>query len=289
MKVCGFTIVRNAINFDYPVVESIQSILPICDEFVVAVGNSDDKTLELIRNISSPKIKIIESKWDDSLREGGRVLAVETDKCMDAISDEFDWLFYLQADELVHEKYLSAIKKAMQEFLPEKKVEGLLFNYLHFFGSYDFVGNARRWYRREIRVIRNDKKIRAYRDAQGFRNDGRKLNVKLIDAAIYHYGWVKNPLSQQLKQKNFQRLWHSDEIVQTRIQPGEEYNYSSGSRLQKFGDSHPAVMCNRIKKMNWDFNYEESNVHISTREKILNDIEKFTGFRVGEYRNYKII
>ena len=62
MKVAGFTIIRNAIKFDYPVVEAITSILPICDEFVVAVGNSDDETLQLIKQIDSPKIKIFEIK-----------------------------------------------------------------------------------------------------------------------------------------------------------------------------------------------------------------------------------
>ena len=59
--------VRNAVKFDYPIVESIKSILPIVDEYMVAVGNSDDGTLELIRSINSPKIKIIETIWDDSL------------------------------------------------------------------------------------------------------------------------------------------------------------------------------------------------------------------------------
>ena len=48
MKVCGFSFIRNAVKYDYPIVESIRSILPICDKFVVAVGNSEDNTLQLI-------------------------------------------------------------------------------------------------------------------------------------------------------------------------------------------------------------------------------------------------
>jgi hypothetical protein len=44
MKVAGFTFIRNAVKNDYPVVEAITSILSICDEFVVALGNSDDGT-----------------------------------------------------------------------------------------------------------------------------------------------------------------------------------------------------------------------------------------------------
>ena len=137
MKVTGFSFIRNAIKFDYPIIEAITSILPICDEFIIAVGNSDDDTLELIKGIGSDKIKIIETTWDDSLREGGRVLAVETDKAFQEISADTDWCFYIQGDECVHEKYLPIIKKAMEENLHTNHIEGLLFNYLHFYGSYD--------------------------------------------------------------------------------------------------------------------------------------------------------
>ena len=79
MKVTGFTFIRNAIKYDYPVVEAITSILPICDDFVVAVGNSDDGTLALIQSIHPTKIRIVETIWDDTKREGGKVLALETD------------------------------------------------------------------------------------------------------------------------------------------------------------------------------------------------------------------
>ena len=194
MKVTGFTIIRNALKYDYPVVEAINSILPICDEFVVAVGNSEDETLQLIKNINSPKIKIIETVWDDSLRKGGQVLAIETNKAFDTISKDTDWCFYIQSDECVHEKHLLAIKNAMQTYKDDKKVDGLLFNYVHFYGHYNYIGNSNRWYSKEIRIIKNDKSIRSYKDAQGFRKlDDSKLNVKQIDAEIYHYGWVKTP------------------------------------------------------------------------------------------------
>jgi len=74
MKVAGFTFVRNALKYDYPVVQAISSILPLCDYVVVAVGKSEDATLDLVRSINDPKIHILETEWDDSLREGGRVL-----------------------------------------------------------------------------------------------------------------------------------------------------------------------------------------------------------------------
>src|SRR5581483_11194501 len=170
MKVVGFTIVRNAIKFDYPVVESINSILPVCDEFVVNVGKSDDDTLNLIKSIGSPKIKIMESVWDDSLRKGGLRLAVETNKTMDAIGADADWLFYIQADEVMHESGVGHCKKAMEQHKDDKKVEGLLLRYHHFYGSYSYVVDLyAHWYNEEVRIIRNNKHIRSFKDAQGFR------------------------------------------------------------------------------------------------------------------------
>ncbi|MCD6354901.1 MAG: hypothetical protein J7L95_05065, partial [Prolixibacteraceae bacterium] len=186
MKTCGFTFIRNAEKFDFPVVEAITSILPLCDHFVIAVGHSDDKTREIIKNISPGKITIIDTIWDESLKTGGEVYAAETDKAFDAIPEEYDWCFYIQGDEVVHEKYLPAVKKAMLENLERKEVEGLLFRFRHFFGTFNFVGDSRKWYRNEIRIIRNDKSIRSYRDAQGFRKVGQKLNVIPVDAEVYH-------------------------------------------------------------------------------------------------------
>jgi hypothetical protein len=139
MKVCGFTIVRNAVKFGYPVMESINSVLPLCDKMIVAVGNSDDGTEDLIKSIQSEKIEIVDTVWDDKLNHGGHVLAVETDKAMNAIPDDYDWCLYIQADEVIHEKYHPVILKEMQQWLDHKEVEGLLFRYLHFWGTFDYV------------------------------------------------------------------------------------------------------------------------------------------------------
>lgn len=290
MKVSGFTFVRNAIKYDYPVVEAIRSILPICDEVVVAVGNSEDNTLELIKNIDSPKIRIIETVWDDSLREGGRVLAQETDKAFAAISTDADWAFYIQGDEVVHEQYLPTIKAAMQQHKDNPTVDGLLFNYKHFYGSYDYVGESMRWYRREIRVVKNRKDIYSYRDAQGFRKgDNQKLNVKLIDAFIYHYGWVRDPRAMQGKQLSFNRMYHSDEWIETNISKSEEFDYSGIDALGLFKGTHPAVMRERINRINWKFDYDLSYRRFILKDRIRMFVEKLTGYRLWEYKNYKMI
>ena len=288
MKVSGFTFIRNAIKYDYPVVEAITSILPLCDEFIVAVGNSEDGTRKLIEGINSPKIKIIDTVWDDSLREGGRVLAAETNKAFAAISSDSDWCFYIQGDECVHEKYLPAIKEGMLKWKDDKNVDGLLFNYLHFYGSYDYVGDSRRWYRNEIRIVRNDKMISSYLDAQGFRKNGEKLKVKAIDACIYHYGWVKPPELQQAKQETFHRLWHDEAWVKKNIAQTNEFDYSQIDSLKHFSDTHPAVMQQRISNKNWQFTFDPTQKKRSFKSRLLVTIENLSGWRIGEYKNYRI-
>lgn len=290
MKVSGFTFIRNAIKYDYPIREAILSILPLCDEVVVAVGNSDDGTLDMIKDLPSDKIRIIETTWDDTLRTGGRVLAVETDKAFNAISPDSDWAFYIQGDEVMHEKYIDTVREAMVRYKDQKEVEGLLFHYLHFYGSYDYVGESLRWYRREIRIVRNDKKIFSYRDAQGFRkkpND--KLNVKLIDAYIYHYGYVRDPAANQRKQRSFNKYWHSDEWIDQHVPDVAEFDYSGIDALRFFEGIHPAVMQARIDAMNWKFTHDVSKNTFSLKDRFKLFLEKYTGWRPGEYKNYKLL
>ncbi|MBS1653368.1 MAG: glycosyltransferase family 2 protein [Bacteroidetes bacterium] len=289
MKITGFTIVRNAVLYDYPVVESIQSILPAVDEFIVSVGNSEDDTLSLIESINSPKIKIIHSVWDDKIRSGGNILAVETDKAFNAISSDSDWAFYLQADEVVHEKYHKYIREQAEKYLAEKNVEGLLFQYLHFYGTYDYTGDSRRWYNREVRIIRNDKAIRSYKDAQGFRKNGEKLRVKLLDAFIYHYGWVKHPQVQQLKRENFGIFWSKDQEADFHKEVSEIFDYTNDfDSLTPFQQSHPAVMQERITAKNWQVNFDIAKKKLAFKDRLLYFIEKKTGKRLFAYQNYKI-
>ncbi len=289
MKICGFTFVRNAVKYCYPVVESIKSILPICDQFIVLVGNSEDSTLELIQSIDSEKIKIHHSVWDDSLRRGGKVLAVETDKAFDLISSEFQWAFYLQADELVHEKYHSEIVKTMQQWSDNENVDGLLFRYRHFYGTYNYIADSRTFYRHEIRVIRNNKVIRSFRDAQGFRKNNQKLRVKQVDAEIFHYGWVKSPAEMQKKVLDFQKLWRDENSIPPEFKQAEMFDFSKIDSLQKFEEMHPTVMLKRIESMKWNIELDLSHKKFKPKDKFLYLFEKFTGYRLFEYKNYRLI
>lgn len=291
MKVCGFTFIRNAEKLDFPVVEAITSILPVCDHFVVAVGRSDDHTREIIERIAPGKMTIVDTVWNDRESRGGVVYAAETDKAFDAIPPEFDWCFYIQGDEAVHEKYLPVLRQAMHNHLNNKAVEGLLLDFRHFYGTYDYVGDSRKWYRREIRVIRNDKSIRSYRDAQGFRKQGRKLQVVRVNAEVYHYGWVRPPVFMQEKIDEVRKYYLGD--ILTGDQPanrGPEYNYQGNyDALAKFEGTHPSVMQERIKRINWKVDVDLNRIKMKPKYRLLHYIEKITGARLFEYRNYRII
>ncbi|MHA4843158.1 glycosyltransferase family protein [Flavitalea antarctica] len=290
MKISGFTIIKNALQNDYPIIEAITSILPVVDEMIVSIGNSTDGTEALIRNIGSDKIRIVHSVWDVSQNnKGGTILAVETNKAFQQISPDSDWAFYIQGDEVLHEKYHDSIRQAAAKYKDDKKVDGLLFKYLHFFGTYDYVGDSRRWYHREVRIIRNDKTISAYRDAQGFRRNGEKINVKPVAATIYHYGWVKSPKQMREKQKNVIQYWEDQEATKKRLLATDIFDYNEFDSLQRFAGTHPRVMKKRIAEKNWEIDMDISKKHFTLKDRFLYWIEKRTGVRLFDFKNYRII
>ena len=291
MKVCGFTFIRNAEKFDFPIAEAITSVLPLCDHFVIAVGISEDNTRKIVQNISPDKITIVDTVWDESLKKGGEVYAAETNKAFDAVPDEYDWCLYIQGDEVLHEKYLDEVKKSMYENLNRREVEGLLFGFKHFYGTYDYVGDCRHWYRKEIRVIRNNKNIRSYRDAQGFRKKGEKLNVAEVNAEIYHYGWVRHPRFMHEKIESVKQFYDGISEQEAAQKAGEqEFNYSGEyDALALFKDTHPAVMTERIKRLNWNVKIDLNKINMKLKNRILYKIEKWFGVRLFEYRNYRLL
>ena len=291
MKIAGFTFIRNAIKNDYSIVEAITSILPICDEFVVAFGQSEDNTLGLIQGIKSDKIRIIETIWDDTKREGGRVFALETDKAYQAISPDTDWAFYIQGDECVHEDDLNDILEDLKEHQENPEVEGLLFKYRHFYGSFDYIASSRRWYRKEIRLVRFNPLVHSYKDAQGFRKAGKKLKVKEISAHIFHYGWVKPPIGLNQKVRNFTQFYHDDAWLAKNVPADYEFDFGNAERLIRFAGTHPNVSQSRIQAQNWEFDFDPAVLRskMSLRRKVLQKIADWTGWHIGEYKNYHLI
>ncbi len=291
MKVTGFSFIKNAVKFDFPIKESLLSILPLCDEIVVAIGDCTDGTRELVASVHPTKIKIIDTIWNEKLQSGGAVLADETNKAFQAIGENTDWCFYIQGDEVFHEDGIGNLRAAMLKYKDDKSVDGLLFKYYHFYGSYDYIGASNKWYRNEIRIIKNNKNIYSYKDAQGFRKgNDEKLCVKEIDAYMYHYGWVKEPSTMMAKRKEGVKFWeghkYTEEYDKTDL---GAYDFSSIDALEKFKGTHPKVMQERIDRMNWQFDYDVSFNNISLKDKFKNLLFALTGRRFFEYQNYKKI
>lgn len=295
MFVTGLTIIKNGVKLKYPFLESIQSLLPICDEFIAVVGDCEDDTRDKILSLNSPKIKIIDTIWDPTLREGGKILAQQTNIGIDAAKG--DWIFYMQADDMVHEKDLPEIYAEMKACLNDPEIEGLLFPYHHFW-TYDYITIGRS-YRREIRIVRNIPGLRSYRDAQGFRkypdiatyekgHSGFKLRTKLIRPHVFAYGRVRPPKEENEKIREFVRYWQSDEEIAKRFENQDAFDYEKVDRIMPFpAIGHPALMAERIRLNT--FHVKPKQGHFSFRKRLKHWVERITGRRIGEYKNYVIV
>jgi len=264
MKISGFTMVRNATRFYYPVKESIASILPVVDEFIVALGEGDaaDKTLEEINSLNSSKIKIISRIWDEKLFINSEIFRHETNAALRECTG--DWCFYIQADEAVHEEDLDYIYNVCLKYNDDKNVEGILFRYLHFWGDYSHYLPYHGWYRNEIRIIRNKIGIESIKDAQSFRLNNRKLNVVSSDARIFHYGWVRPPQLMTSKKNEHDNIHRGINDKEKLIAGVDYFDYGNMLAIPLYKGTHPEVMKERIKKINWH-NLLQNNKHNPSR------------------------
>ena len=286
MKVSGFSVIRNAQIMGYPLLQSIQSVLPLVDEYVIGVGQSEDKTKEMIAGLNSPKIKMVDTFWDPNKKTGGLILSEKTNEALSFCSN--DWCVYLQADEVLHERDLMPLLKTIEKVEHNKEIEGLLLKYIHFYGAYDVIATSRRWYRQEVRVIRKSSGIQSVGDAQSFRVHGRKPKVIRAPASVYHYGWVKPPKQMGEKTKRLNWLWHGnawDHKVE-----GFEFDRQYG--LKKFTGVHPAVMRELVQNQGWNFDPRRKirDWKLKDLNLLASDLlEKVTGYRIGEYKPYKLL
>jgi glycosyltransferase involved in cell wall biosynthesis len=296
VKISGFSYIRNGFELGYPFLEAFKSILPICDEFVVAVGDSDDNTREAIAQLDEKKIKIVDTVWDMKLRKDGKIFAQQTNIALDNIKG--DWAFHIQADEVIHENDLPKITEVIDLYKEDKNIDGFILPFLHFWGSYDFIRNTRRIHLYEVRIFRNDKLVRSYRDSQGFRKYssvkayelgevGEKLRVKKINAVVYHYNGVRNVNVQKKKMHMFDLLHGEDKSLEENAY--ENFDYQNIDRVVPFKGSHPKVMEERIKGQNWEFEFDPKKSVWKLKDRIMQPIEDLLGFKIGEYKNYKLL
>ncbi len=292
MRVSGFSFVRDAVRLHYPIAEAIRSALPLVDEFVVAVGPSEDGTIAAIRAINDPRVRILETSWDPSHFVHGRINAVQTDLAMDACTG--DWGLYLQADEVLHEDDLPKLKAAMTRWKDDPEVEGLLFDWLHFWADFEHVQWTRNWYRHEVRVVRMGQGIRSWKSAQGFRRDSEKLRVRSTGARVFHYGWVRPPDLMKRKQIALDRLHHPEEWVRRRHPEATAFRYGPSRHLRRFDGTHPAVMRDWITatapRVGADDDQAVRHEHNRLVTRVITSAQdRIFGRQVGVYRNYRLI
>ena len=234
VSISGFTFIRNGVELGFPFEASIRSLLPLVDEFVVAVGKGSDNTLARVRAIGDPKIRIIETLWNENMADRGFVYAQQ--KMIAQYSCTGHWAFYLEGDEVVHEDDIEKIRASVERHHSNPLVEALVFDYKHFYGSPQWLSISPGWYRRECRLIRNT--IRSYApDGQYWlvmnqHKRGRNPKAALANAHIYHYGWIRRNEDMQKKFDQVGKYWAAAPA---------EIHYSQFDRraLAPFTGTHP--------------------------------------------------
>ncbi len=286
---------RHGEKFEYPYLESLASLAPLVDELVVNVGRGFDATLQNVQALPYQHMRIIERDWQIDVPEkkkGGLILSEQTNEALHACTG--DWILYLQADEILHERNYTTIRQAIEQ--APATTEAFVFSYVHFYGDYSIVQESRSVYRREVRLIRAGL-AHSVGDAQSFRKrDGSKLRAQLIDASIYHYGWVRHQTAMKEKTYFMDQLYHGAPTVEAEKtgQPytQDNYRYKHIWGLRSFQGTHPLCMHKRIASHDERWAGLKEPIVVSLRDvvKILLDFfEKLTGIRLFEYRSYKLV
>ncbi|NBX67634.1 MAG: glycosyltransferase [Proteobacteria bacterium] len=286
--ISGFTIVRNASILEYPFRESVLSVLPLCDEFIINCGESDDNTAEIVQQLAQEfpdKIKPIFTKWSRENQSGGFQLKKQSDLALQMAKG--DWCFYIQADELIHEADHESILKAIDQASLKPEIDGILFDYLHFYGNFSYQIKGRNWYRKEVRAFKNHRGIEAFRDAQGFRKNGTRVSVIPSGARVFHYGYVRT--SESLRKKALQMAqWWGEKISNS----PDSFLLKKHVGLSLFKGSHPKWMKDKIAE-NSKYCDPTQGKRVWDKDEIKNAItlvwESVVPYRIGEFRNYELV
>ena len=236
MKISAFTFLRNALINGFPFEESIRSILPLCDEYIAVVGKSDDDTLERVKAIGDPKIRIVETIWNENMNDRGFIYGQQ--KMIGMFHCTGDWAFYLEGDEVLHEDELPVFRESMERYVDDPEVEAFYFDFYHFYGVPNQVGIA--GYRRAPRIIRNT--IRAiapgglYFVVMDRNKKGRYPKARHAGGHIYHYGHVRAVEKMNEKVRRVAKYWGGTPKLM------ESYGKIDRAELRQFKGTHPHVM-----------------------------------------------
>lgn len=276
----------------FPFLESVRSLAPLCDEVIVAVGEGEDETEARLEELAKEiPLKIIRTEWDMQAVKGGTELARQTNIALDACKHEI--VFYIQGDEVLHEEDYGHLAVDIDRLVAHPEAASLVLHWVHFFGDQHTVVHSRRWYRKEIRVFKKSSGLRSYKDAQGFRKltDGKWTTLPALEsrARMFHYGWVRPAELMATKTNEFQHWWHGKE---GKLDKNTIFRPQYGVR--EFFGTHPKVMREylaalpKVDQKFHNFSKPPKNKE-SLRLYVTDIIEKATGYRPGEFKNYSRI
>jgi hypothetical protein len=285
VKISAFTFIRNGQILGYPFIQSIKSILPIVDEFIVNVGDSEDQTFEMIEAINDHKIRIIKSNWNENMQDRGYVYGQQ--KMIAQFNCSGDWAFYIEGDEIYHENDLDKIKKSMEMYLNDSNIEALVFDFKHFYGNSNSYLDSPGWYRSEARIIKNS--LRSYAPDGLFwlvldsNKKGRYPRAKHTGVTCYHYGWVRGEDQMSLKSSLVNRYWGAE--------PSHiDYTQMDQSIIHLFQGKHPEVMGEWLTKEEGLYEADQGYKLSSKQKKhrIMIKIEKFFNLELSK-KHYKLV
>lgn len=283
MKVSGFTFIKNGSTLGYPFIESIRSALPLCDEFIIALGDCDDDTEALIDEINDPKIRVIHTTWNDKMQDRGYVYGQQ--KMIAHFNCTGDWALYIEGDEVFHENEIESIRSNLKRYLNDPETEAFYFDFYHFYGRPDQVGIS--GYRRAPRIIRNS--IRSYAPDGLFfvvldkNKKGRYPKARHAGGNVYHYGHVRSVAKMQEKINQVSQYWNE------KPKPFPGYGDIDPAVLRPFKGTHPAIMENWLKEdAEWNF-IPNPDYKLSKRDKKVRlklKVENLLGIEISK-KHYK--
>ncbi len=287
MRVSGFTFLRNGQLLGYPFVQSIRSILPIVDEFIIALGPCEDDTREILLGMNEPKLRIVETQWNQNLRNDYSIRGFNygQQKSIALFNCTGDWAFYLEGDEIVHEEDLPAIRRNMERYQNDSRVESLVFDYLHFYGNTNTQAWSPRWYRRAPRIIKTSIPVWAPKGlfflVLKSSKKGRYPHAAHSGGRIFHYGYVRTEETFQAKYDKTEIYWRRDKSIPERKKIS--YGQVDPVALRPFNGSHPGVIEGFFPTAEGPFsadpNYRPTKRDL--RHRVTLQLEKWFGFELN--------
>lgn len=192
-------IVKNGLTNGYPFWESLTSSIPIADEIVVSEGFSNDGTYEAILKFQKKygsKVKVFRCDWNKFKSESGAVIAKVSQEAINFCSKS--WIYYLQADEIVHPRNVDFIKRVVNS-----NHNSVCFNFNHFIGSWKPLPPGGAAYSTAIRMVRKIPSIYLLGDGWTFAGQiAPVLGPNGVPKPVYHFGWV---FPKNIDQKNIEQ------------------------------------------------------------------------------------